>query len=113
LNYPSVSCPSADDPALARLTFAFFGVPLVWLVGIGLALLGADLAASPERTAPIRKRLLIRFVQQTTRSGGQENYRVGRGEASARKQRAPGVIGYTRSVPGGQVCPGPTSAMTM
>ena len=39
-NYPSVPCPSGDDPALARLTFAFFGVPLVWLVGIGLAVLG-------------------------------------------------------------------------
>ena len=39
-NYPSVPCPSCDDPALARLTFAFFGVPLVWLVGIGLAVLG-------------------------------------------------------------------------
>ena len=36
-NYPAVACPSADDPALTRLTIAFFGVPLVWLVGIGLA----------------------------------------------------------------------------
>ena len=39
-NYPSVPCPGGDDPALARLTFAFFGVPLVWLVGIGVAVLG-------------------------------------------------------------------------
>jgi hypothetical protein len=39
-NYPSVPCPSANDPARTRLTFAFFGVPLVWLVGIGLAVLG-------------------------------------------------------------------------
>jgi hypothetical protein len=38
--YPSVPCPSGDDPALTRLTFAFFGVPLLWLVGIGLAVLG-------------------------------------------------------------------------
>ena len=42
-NYPSVPCPSGDDPALARLTFAFFGVPLMWLVGIGLAVLGRAL----------------------------------------------------------------------
>ena len=42
-NYPSVPCPNGDDPALARLTFAFFGVPLVWLVGIGLAVLGRAL----------------------------------------------------------------------
>ena len=39
-NYQSVPCPSGNDPALVRLTFAFFGVPLVWLVGIGLAVLG-------------------------------------------------------------------------
>jgi len=39
-NYPSVPCPGGDDPALVRLTFAFFGVPLAWLVGIGLAVLG-------------------------------------------------------------------------
>ena len=38
-NYPSVACPASDDPAVARLTFAFFGVPLIWLVGIGLAIL--------------------------------------------------------------------------
>lgn len=42
-NYPSVPCPSGNDPALVRLTFAFFGVPLVWLVGIGLAVLGRTL----------------------------------------------------------------------
>jgi hypothetical protein len=38
-NYPSVACPPSDDPAIARLTFAFFGVPLIWLGGIGLAIL--------------------------------------------------------------------------
>ena len=43
LNYPAVPCPSATDPALTRLTIAFFGVPLVWLVGIGLALVGRAL----------------------------------------------------------------------
>ena len=35
-NYPAVACPTNEDPAIARLTFAFFGVPLIWLVGIGL-----------------------------------------------------------------------------
>ncbi len=34
--FPAVSCPPVDDPAVARLTFAFFGVPLIWLGGIGL-----------------------------------------------------------------------------
>jgi len=43
LNYPAVPCPTATDSALTRLTIAFFGVPLVWLVGIGLALVGRTL----------------------------------------------------------------------
>lgn len=43
LNYPAVPCPSATDPALTRLTVAFFGVPLVWLLGIGVALIGRAL----------------------------------------------------------------------
>ena len=38
VDYPSVACPSIDDPAFARLTFAFVGVPAIWLVGIGLAI---------------------------------------------------------------------------
>jgi hypothetical protein len=42
-NYPSVPCPSGDDPALVRLTFACFGIPLAWLVGIGVAVLGRTL----------------------------------------------------------------------
>jgi hypothetical protein len=42
-NYPAVPCPGNDDPAIARLTFAFFGVPLVWLLGIGLVALGSAL----------------------------------------------------------------------
>jgi hypothetical protein len=37
--YPVVACPSNDDPAVARLTFAFVGMPAIWLVGIGLAIL--------------------------------------------------------------------------
>jgi hypothetical protein len=37
MNYPAVPCPTANDPAIVRLTFVFFGLPLIWLVGIGLA----------------------------------------------------------------------------
>src|SRR6185436_13733487 len=40
-DYPTVACPSSDDPAVARLTFAFVGVPAIWLVGIGVAILTA------------------------------------------------------------------------
>ena len=32
-NFPAVACPGGDDPAVARLTFAFFGVPAIWLLG--------------------------------------------------------------------------------
>ena len=49
-NYPSVQCPSGNDPALVRLTFAFFGVPLVWLIGIGLAVLGHAVQRRRRRT---------------------------------------------------------------
>ncbi len=40
-NYPAVACPGGDDPAVGRLTFAFFGIPAVWLGGliVGFAVL--------------------------------------------------------------------------
>ena len=43
LEYPSVPCPSVDDAAFVRLRFAFFGVPFVWLFGIGFAVLARAL----------------------------------------------------------------------
>jgi hypothetical protein len=30
----AVPCPGGDDPAVARLTFAFLGVPAIWLLGV-------------------------------------------------------------------------------
>jgi hypothetical protein len=33
-NFPAVACPGGDDPAVGRLTFAFFGVPAIWLLGV-------------------------------------------------------------------------------
>jgi hypothetical protein len=39
-NYPAVACPAGDDPRVAQLTFAFFGVPVIWLVGVGLIVIG-------------------------------------------------------------------------
>ncbi len=38
--FPSVPCPGGDDPSVARLTFAFLGVPTIWLAGIGLTAVG-------------------------------------------------------------------------
>ena len=49
MNYPAVPCPSPGDPAIVRLTFVFFGLPLVWLVGIGLALAWRALRARIRR----------------------------------------------------------------
>jgi hypothetical protein len=41
VNYPATPCPERDDPAVVRLTVAFFGIPLAWLIGLGvLGLLG-------------------------------------------------------------------------
>lgn len=34
-NFPATPCPSSEDPAVVRLTWAFFGVPLGWLIGLG------------------------------------------------------------------------------
>jgi hypothetical protein len=36
VNFPATPCPASDDPAVVRLTVAFFGVPLGWLVGLGV-----------------------------------------------------------------------------
>jgi hypothetical protein len=47
-----VPCPSGNDPALVRLTLAFFGVPLMWLLGIGFAVVGRVLQR--RRSAPPR-----------------------------------------------------------
>jgi hypothetical protein len=35
-NFPATPCPSSDDPAVIRLTLAFIGVPLGWLIGLGV-----------------------------------------------------------------------------
>ena len=43
LNYPSVPCPTVNDPAFLRINFALFGLPLVWLAGVGLAALTNNL----------------------------------------------------------------------
>jgi hypothetical protein len=36
VNYPATPCPGGDDPAVVRLTVAFFVVPFVWLIGLGV-----------------------------------------------------------------------------
>lgn len=60
--FTAIACPTNEDPAIARLTFAFFGVPLIWLVGILLTSLAwawqrrrARLASQPP-VGPGRER---------------------------------------------------------
>jgi hypothetical protein len=48
-NYPAVSCPGGDDPAVVRLTLAFLGAPLVWALGVaGLVLWARRRRDSPD-----------------------------------------------------------------
>jgi hypothetical protein len=46
--YPSTPCPGSDDPRIGQITFAFFGIPLAWILGIGLAALVRALARRDE-----------------------------------------------------------------
>jgi hypothetical protein len=50
--YPVVPCPQAGDPLLFRLDFAFFGIPLIWLVGVLLGVVGRALARRSRTDAP-------------------------------------------------------------
>ena len=38
--YPSVACPDGQDWRVGLLAFAFFGVPVIWLVGVVAAIVG-------------------------------------------------------------------------
>ena len=40
IGYPSVACPDGQDWRVGLLTFAYIGVPLIWLVGLVVAIAG-------------------------------------------------------------------------
>ena len=42
--FPSVACPDGQDWRVGLLTFAFFGVPLIWLLGVVVAIAGRAVA---------------------------------------------------------------------
>lgn len=42
--YPSVACPDGQDWRVGLLTFAFFGVPLIWFTGVVAAIIGRAVA---------------------------------------------------------------------
>jgi beta-lactamase regulating signal transducer with metallopeptidase domain len=55
--YPSVACPDGQDWRVGLLTFAFFGVPVIWLVGAVAAIVGRVLARRQrEARHPPRRR---------------------------------------------------------
>lgn len=47
VDFPSVACPDGQDWRVGLLTFAFVGVPLVWVVGLIVSVAGR--AASKRR----------------------------------------------------------------
>ena len=40
ISYPAVPCPDGGDWRVGLLPFALFGVPLIWLVGVAVAVVG-------------------------------------------------------------------------
>lgn len=50
--YPSVACPHGRDWRVGLLTFAFFGVPVIWLVGVVVAIVGRVLAKRQRERRP-------------------------------------------------------------
>jgi hypothetical protein len=44
--FPSVPCPDGRDWRVGLLTFAYFGIPLIWLIGIVAAIAGRAVAMS-------------------------------------------------------------------
>jgi hypothetical protein len=40
VGYPQVACPTGDDPRVGQLTLAFVGLPLVWMLGLGVIGIG-------------------------------------------------------------------------
>jgi hypothetical protein len=55
--YPSVACPDGQDWRVGLLTFAFFGVPVIWLVGAAAAIVERVLARRQrEARHPPRRR---------------------------------------------------------
>lgn len=43
--YPFVACPDGQDWRVGLLTFAFFGVPLIWFTGVVVAIIGRAVAS--------------------------------------------------------------------
>ena len=50
--YPVVPCPGTGDPLVVQLDFAFFGIPLIWLAGVVLGVVGRTLARRRRTDAP-------------------------------------------------------------
>jgi hypothetical protein len=49
MGFPSVACPDGQDWRAMLLTFAFFGVPLIWLIGLIVAIAGRAVSRQRDR----------------------------------------------------------------
>jgi hypothetical protein len=47
--FQTAPCPGSDDPNLVQLAVAFFGIPLIWLIGVLLGAIGQALAARSRK----------------------------------------------------------------
>ena len=52
IEYAAVACPDGQDWRVGLLTFAFFGVPLIWLIGVLLAIVGRAVANRQRERRP-------------------------------------------------------------
>ena len=50
--FPSVECPDGQDGRVSLLTFAFFGIPLIWLAGVVVAIVGRAVATRRNERRP-------------------------------------------------------------
>ena len=52
IGFPSVPCPDGQDWRVGLLTFAFFGVPLMWLIGLVVAFVGRSVTKRRRERHP-------------------------------------------------------------
>jgi hypothetical protein len=83
--YPSVACPDGQDWRVGLLTFAFFGVPVIWLVGAVVAIVGRVLARRQRGARGRRRRLPTWRPFRARRDPGKAHLERGRSDRPERE----------------------------
>jgi hypothetical protein len=83
--YPFVACPDGQDWRVGLLTFAFFGVPVIWLVGAVVAIVGRMLARRQRGARGRRRRLPTRRPFRAPRDPGKAHLERGRSDRPERE----------------------------